>query len=217
MAIIARRDLRSAFGSIRDQGTRPTCLAFAASDAHAIARGTFRQLSVEHLFYHAVQRTPKRDPNEAVSLSTISQALECDGQSLESGWPYATRLSTPLSAWRPPTTARPIFRHSSDLHGGGTDRIIRHLESGIPVIIVFRMSKRFYQPVAGLVSPGTLDSEVDYHAVIAVGHGTESKNVFILIRNSWGSDWGMQGYAWLAADYIGPRVVGLAVMTVPKN
>ena len=49
-------DLRGQFGPARDQGKRPTCMSFAASDAHAAAKDTLDPLSAEFAHYHAVQR-----------------------------------------------------------------------------------------------------------------------------------------------------------------
>lgn len=56
-----RRTLGGLFGPARDQGARPTCLAFAASDLHAGVREAWTPLSCEFLFYHA-QRRAGRPP-----------------------------------------------------------------------------------------------------------------------------------------------------------
>ena len=53
-------DLGSLFGDVRDQGDRPTCLAFAASDAHAALRAGWEPLSCEYAFYQAQRRSNKR-------------------------------------------------------------------------------------------------------------------------------------------------------------
>ena len=49
-SITVRKDLRGRFGPVRDQGVRPTCLAFAASDAHAATREPWAELCCEYLF-----------------------------------------------------------------------------------------------------------------------------------------------------------------------
>ena len=56
MMVTAMVDLRAQFGAVRDQGDRPTCLAFAASDAHAACRPHWEPLSSEYAFFHAQKR-----------------------------------------------------------------------------------------------------------------------------------------------------------------
>ena len=38
MPVTVKTDLRARVGAARDQGQRPTCLAFAASDAHGVSK-----------------------------------------------------------------------------------------------------------------------------------------------------------------------------------
>jgi hypothetical protein len=81
-------DLRGSFGAARDQKPRPTCVAFAASDAHAAARPGWEPLSAEWAYYHAL----KRDGG----------LLKSDGQPVESDWPYIKAPITDLKSWKPP-------------------------------------------------------------------------------------------------------------------
>src|SRR5574337_269695 len=97
-------DLRSKFGPARNQGSRPTCIAFATSDLHAASRSAkFIALSTEFLFYHSVQRSPMKNPAKGVSLSAIGTTLKQEGQPIETDWPYLSVLPNPLSAWKPPS------------------------------------------------------------------------------------------------------------------
>ena len=77
-----KTDLRRLFGPVRDQGQRPTCLAFAASDVHAALRGAWSPLSCEYIFFRAQQRS-KRKPTEGATLPSMLEALRDDGQP---GW-----------------------------------------------------------------------------------------------------------------------------------
>lgn len=42
-------------------------------------------------------------------------------------------------------------------------------------------------------------TEMD-HAVLAVGYGQEDGTDYFLVKNSWGSGWGIGGYVKIAAD-----------------
>ena len=80
-------DLRGLFGPVRDQGARPTCLAFAASDSHAGLRAEWDPLSCEFAFYHA-QRRAGRTVAQGAELGAMLDALRIEGQPVEAGWPY---------------------------------------------------------------------------------------------------------------------------------
>jgi hypothetical protein len=205
-------DLRRLFGAIRNQGGRPTCIAFAVSDSHAAVRGAFMELSVEHLFYHAVQRTPGGHPAKGVNFPRILEALHLDGQAAEGGWPYMPVLPSDLSLWVPPKGATPVFKRQCHPAAGAITAIIAQLDAGFPVVVTFMVTMAFCMAEDGVVRLTTPDVEVDWHAVIAVGHGQSSGRPFLLVRNSWGESWGMGGYAWVDIDYLVPRLSGFATM-----
>ena len=75
-------DLSAKFGPTRDQGARPTCLAFAASDFHAALRDYWTPLSCEFAFFHAHRRTGT-SPKTGATLSAMLDVLKNDGQPVE--------------------------------------------------------------------------------------------------------------------------------------
>jgi hypothetical protein len=200
-------DLRVAFGDSRNQGDRPTCLAFALSDAHAAARGVIEALSVEHLYYHAVQRTAGGHPDKGVALPAAREALSLDGQSVETGWPYLAAIPGDLTHWKPPSGATPLFRRNTQHTTPKVADVVARLDEGQPVVLILMLGERFYTPAGGLVTVGPNDRDTDYHAVIAVGHGKEATgDAYILVRNSWGQDWALEGYGWIAGPYLESRL-----------
>lgn len=94
-------DLRASFGAARNQGSRPTCLAFAASDAHAALREGWVPLSCEYAFFQA-QRHAGRMPSTGALLSSMLEALRKNGQPQESGWPYLSATPADPASWLPP-------------------------------------------------------------------------------------------------------------------
>ena len=71
------------------------------------------------------------------------------------------------------------------------------------------MKFAFYE--SGIFDYAKCGTDVD-HAVTAVGYGTsEEGRPYFLVRNSWGADWGEDGYIRMAADVGGEGVCGVLV------
>src|SRR5215472_1348802 len=123
MSVDILRDLRTEFGLVRDQDSRPTCMAFAASDAHAGLRAGWEPLSVEWAYYHAVRRDGAK-PDDGATLTSMLKVLEVDGQPHEIGWPYIAKPILELTAWKPPPGVSPLFRRDGNRITAALDEII---------------------------------------------------------------------------------------------
>ena len=79
-----------------------------------------------------------------------------------------------------------------------------------PVSVAFEVIDDFENYSGGIYSSplcSNLPSDVN-HAVLAVGYGVDSKkNQYYIIKNSWGTSWGIQGYFYLQ---LGTNMCGVA-------
>jgi C1A family cysteine protease len=96
-----------------------------------------------------------------------------------------------------------------------------NLAAGLPLMFGFTVFSSFTQAKATgkIPFPTTGEKIIGGHAVMAVGYddsvtlmnsntGGEETTGALLIRNSWGTGWGMEGYGWLPYTYV---LKGLAV------
>ncbi|MDH3733943.1 MAG: C1 family peptidase [Gemmatimonadota bacterium] len=93
----------------------------------------------------------------------------------------------------------------------------KHLAGGIPVTLAFPMYDNVIdvsweaEPGGQVPYPAEDDSRLGGHAVVTVGYdderimtslnGTASTGAF-LVQNSWGTEWGEDGFGWIAYEYV---------------
>ena len=77
-----------------------------------------------------------------------------------------------------------------------------------PVSVTIEADKLCFQMYSsGVLNNTKCGTSLD-HAVAAVGYGNESGQDYWLVRNSWGSSWGENGYIKIAA-VDGPGICGI--------
>lgn len=83
------------------------------------------------------------------------------------------------------------------------DDMKRHLTSGLPIVFGFTV---FHNSITNAAKDGMIkypepsDTIAGGHAVLAVGY--DDRKQALIIRNSWGVDWGDRGYGYLDYKYI---------------
>ncbi|MFP7675665.1 C1 family peptidase [Marivita sp. S0852] len=220
MTLTTTTDIRDQLHGVSNQGRRPTCLAFVASDVHRHARLHPEALCVEWLFYHVCQQAGS-GPHEGTTIPDTRAVLHALGQPEEWVWPYSQQPPNP-SSWRPPVATGPLLTSASSGCGAGLHTVRQRLEQNVPVAIGMFVSDTFKFPdtwdYAGneVILGADIGQPVDQrrgHAVIVVGQGDYGGEPVMLLRNSWGPNWGHNGHAWVRESYLGPRLAGAFVIS----
>ena len=149
---------------------------------------------------------------KGITARAASDALLKEGQPYESQWPYQNTTAGALALGSPPDTIQ-VFRRELPLGSTSFDQVCGLLDAGRPVLLGVRISESFYSPnTEGVVGEKSPDPDTGNHAMIAVGHGTTAKGSCVLVRNSWGSTWGLNGHAFVEKGYLENRLILTSVI-----
>ena len=206
-------DLSGAFPNIKDQGKQGACLSFSLVSVFEYFLKTSEgvsspDLSEQFLYYISRDKNGETEKDEGSCICFAVEALCETGICVETKWPYKvdgyaekpTEDAYADAAERKVKKALNVERK--------TVAIKSALEDGYPVIGSFSIFSSFGKGERGFISIPT-DEEIaaakesnenNHHAMVIVGFNDEQK-VF-KVRNSWGSDWGDNGYCYIPYQYI---------------
>ena len=195
-------DASQVLGGVRHQGKRPTCLAFAASDLNAAANDT-AHLSVEYLCHHAARQMPQWSTDSGFTIDAILMAANGPGQPVEELYPYGhADLAAPLQP--PPANLSPLYRSPSQRRGLTAQEVFDGLEARRITGVVMAVTRSLFRPVNGVIDDDPMVLPDQYHAMVAVGVGCHKATgeSHLLLRNSWGPQWGANGHAWVSRSLL---------------
>jgi C1A family cysteine protease len=230
-------DLREWCPPVKDQGDLGSCTAHAGTGVieYYERRAFGRHIDASRLFLYKVTRNLMKLKGDAgATLRTTMGAMVLFGVPPEEYWVYGTGLETfdrepPAFCYAFAQNFQTItyFRH--DPPGSRAGIVLEKIKSGLaaghPAMFGFTVYSSIEQAetTGRIPFPGPAESLEGGHAVVAVGYDdkmtignrgrgkSDSAGAMkgaLLIRNSWGSGWGENGYGWLPYEYV---LRGLAV------
>lgn len=212
-------DLRKWCSPVENQGSLGSCTANAGVGMleYYERRTTGKHIDGSRLFLYKVTRELQGvKGDDGAELRDVMKAMVLFGVPPEKYWPYhVTKFNDEPSsfcyAFAQSYQAIKYYR----LDPAGTPpaaalaAIKKNLAAALPAMFGFSVYSSI--PALGdgkgeIPFPERSDSLEGGHAVLAVGYDDNKKigknKGALLIRNSWGTDWGDKGYGWLPYAYI---------------
>ena len=214
-------DLRPLCPPVYDQGSLGSCTANAIAAAIAFEQRKLdapQRFTPSRLFIYynerALQGTVSADTGAPLrdGMKTVNHVGVCPEDQPEevANWPYNPAQFTS----RPPEDCYAAARHVRALRYQRLDHAVHALKGclaeGFPFVFGITVYESFEGPQVkqtGMVTlPAAGERLIGGHAVMAVGY--DDTRDTLTVRNSWGPNWGDQGYFYLPYDYVFAR--GLA-------
>jgi len=183
---------------VKDQGQCGSCWSFsttgAMEGAHFVASGELLSFSEQQLVDCATGIYLNMGCNGGNPLWAY-RYLKSHMAELESEYPYTSGGgddSTPCYYDEHSKTAVDVSA-SASVAASNPDQMMAALEKQ-PLAVLVEADKMVFQTYqSGVLTSDKCGTQLD-HAVLAVGYGTEDGEDYWLVKNSWNTTWGDQGY-----------------------
>ena len=182
---------KGAVTTVKDQGQCGSCWTFSSTGAMegawAIAKGQLIDLAEQELVDCAGLKYGSMGCNGGQMEGAFKFIIE-NGQCAASSYPYTAKDGTCHSC-------SAVAHATSCYDVKPNDQL--SLKAAVykqPVAVAIEADTKYFQSYSGgVLTSSSCGTSLD-HGVLAVGYGEENGQKYWLVKNSWGTSWGEQGY-----------------------
>lgn len=201
-------DLRSKMPKVYDQGQLGSCTANAIGAAFEFGqvKQGLKDFMPSRLFIYYNERAMEGtiDTDSGAMIRDGMKSVAKLGVCTEDTWPYDISQFTE----KPPAKAyTEAGKHQALVYRrvlGNLHQMQGCLAQGYPFVLGFSVYESFMSPEVaktGIVPlPPRGEQLIGGHAVLAVGYDDAEQS--FIVRNSWGTGWGMKGYCLMNYAYL---------------
>lgn len=184
---------------VKDQGNCGSCWTFSTTGCleslHMIQYGTLQTYSEQQLI-DCAGGYENYGCNGGLPSHAFEYLYYMGGITSEAAYPY-TAVDGTCNIAKDPIMLN-VFYGAYNITAGDEVQLANAVYGVGPVSVAFQVVDDFFSYTSGVYSSDTCgNTEMDVnHAVLAVGYGTdlETGMDYWLIKNSWGTEWGDQGF-----------------------
>jgi len=192
---------KGAVTGIKNQGQCGSCWSFSTTGstegAHFLSTGNLVSLSEQNLM-DCSRSYGNQGCNGGLMDDAFKYIIANGGIDTEASYPYMT--STTYDCKYTVANRGSTLASYKDVSSGSETALATAVD-GRPVSVAIDASHNSFQLYSSGVyyEPACSTTALD-HGVLAVGYGTDGASDYWLVKNSWGTTWGMQGYIWMSRN-----------------
>ena len=186
--------------NVKDQGQCGSCWAFSAigtlEGQHAKKYGSLVSLSEQNLVDCAYNYTCQGCDGGWPDMA-LQYVIDNKGVDTEIGYPYqAIDESCNYTNSSIGANATKVVR----LPAGNMTMLYNAIGNIGPISVALDAEADFQMYSSGIFNSTECSSEMLDHAVLAIGYGVLNGSRYLIIKNSWGASWGMNGYIYFSTS-----------------
>jgi C1A family cysteine protease len=208
-------DYTSEMSPVKDQGLFGACTGFAICGVkewqeqkehnQEVKAGKFDHrdnkyydLSEQWIYWNA-KKIDEWPNEEGTSIRDGLRVLKKIGVPVEKAWPYQGMTKGKPESWAKLVALWSLARRYNRLDN--LSQIVYGLNKS-PVILGFGTYEEIFDVSGNGIIPNPRRPEYCYggHAVCVVGYDNDTG--YLKFKNSWGTDWGKEGYGYLSYNYV---------------
>jgi len=194
---------KGAVTPIKNQGQCGSCWSFSTTGstegAHVLQRGRPLVGLSEQNLVDCSSSQGNQGCNGGLMTDAFTYIIQNNGIDSEASYPYTAETGTKC-LFNAANVAAHLVSYQNVASESETS-LTESVATRGPVSVAIDASHQSFQFYSGGVyyEAECSATQLD-HGVLAVGYGASGSSDYYIVKNSWGTDWGMSGYIWMSRN-----------------